>query len=283
MKWLKASWYVVITATVLWASGIIPAIIPQAVPAANKQGSTGTKFLIATGAFTTGNSVQSDASGNAVDSGYAVVQTGSGLVNQWVNGVTVGGVLSFAQVFFTNLGGSATVSQIPAMAKAMWFPSAGCAGTTPASAYDLPAANAPTPACNGTSYRFGTLDYADSANQSASFHYQLPTGWTGTVDATVRWSVNATTQAAKWTLATICVAAGEDLLNPTFNAVQTINSTSSGTANTLTSVTQSAMTMTGCAAGENLIVLVGRDVTDTSTAVILLVGVELILRITPQS
>ena len=32
MKWVKAFWYLLITGTLLWASGIIPAIIPQAVP-----------------------------------------------------------------------------------------------------------------------------------------------------------------------------------------------------------------------------------------------------------
>lgn len=53
----------------LYASGVIPAIIPQAVPAANKEGN-GTKFQLFTGADpATNNCVKFDASHNIVDFG----------------------------------------------------------------------------------------------------------------------------------------------------------------------------------------------------------------------
>lgn len=42
------------------------AIVPALVPTANKQGNA-SKFLLASGSFTTGNCTKSDASGNAVD------------------------------------------------------------------------------------------------------------------------------------------------------------------------------------------------------------------------
>jgi hypothetical protein len=79
-NWLKAWWWVIAGAVLLCGSGVIPAIIPQAVPTANRQGSTGTKFLIATGGFTAGHYLSTDASGNAVDggvptSGYPAVYT----------------------------------------------------------------------------------------------------------------------------------------------------------------------------------------------------------------
>lgn len=52
--------------------GIIIAIIPSAVPTANRQGSTGTKFQIASGtAGAAGNCLEYDGSGNAVDAGVA--------------------------------------------------------------------------------------------------------------------------------------------------------------------------------------------------------------------
>lgn len=59
-------------------AGILQAIVPASVPAASKQGSTGTKFLIANGAYTNGHLVSVDASGNAVDFGTA---TALGTVN----------------------------------------------------------------------------------------------------------------------------------------------------------------------------------------------------------
>lgn len=62
MKWLKASWYVLITATVLWASGIVQAIVPQIVDAAFRQGpAAASKFSLTTGAFSTGNCRQTAA------------------------------------------------------------------------------------------------------------------------------------------------------------------------------------------------------------------------------
>lgn len=48
-----------------------------AVKTANKQGTTGTKFLMASGAFTSGNCVQSDSSGNAADAGIPCSGVGS--------------------------------------------------------------------------------------------------------------------------------------------------------------------------------------------------------------
>lgn len=68
-QWLKAWWFLLISGILLCGSGIIPAIIPQAVPAANKQGSTGAKFFICTGGFTAGHPVSTDANGNCIDGG----------------------------------------------------------------------------------------------------------------------------------------------------------------------------------------------------------------------
>jgi hypothetical protein len=95
MKVAKGIIATVVVASLLWASGIAPAIIPANVPTANKQGSTGTKFLICTGAFTIGNVVSTDANGNCVDSGG--VGGGSGLtVYSGVAGITIsGGVTNY--------------------------------------------------------------------------------------------------------------------------------------------------------------------------------------------
>jgi hypothetical protein len=67
-NWLKAWWWIIVGAVLLCGSGIIPAIIPQAVPAANKTGN-GTKFQLASGAYTSGHYLYYDVNGNAVDGG----------------------------------------------------------------------------------------------------------------------------------------------------------------------------------------------------------------------
>lgn len=162
-----------------------------------------------------------------------------------------------------------------------WIPAAGCNNVTAGNAWDLPTSNAPTAVCGGTSYRFGNLTYSNSADTTATFTTTLPTGWTGAVDISIAAYVNATSQSLKATIATTCVAANEDLLNPTFNTAQTVTVTSPGTANQLFFFTQTSVTMTGCAAGELLVMKIGRDTTDTSTADLLITGAQLTIRITP--
>lgn len=168
-------------------------------------------------------------------------------------------------------------------ARTAFITAAECNNATAAAAWDLPTSNAPAAACFGTSYRFGALTYDDAAAETASFYFPLPAGWTGSISFTGYAFVNATTQSVKLTVATVCVAASEDILNPTFNAAQTITVTSPGTANQSFLFTQAALTTTGCAAGETMILKVGRDIADTSTADLNVTGVQLAIRVTPQA
>lgn len=170
-----------------------------------------------------------------------------------------------------------------ATAQSEWFDSAGCNNATAGTVWNLPTTNAPTVACFGTSYRFGALSYPDTSDTTASFSFPLPTGWTGNVDFVARAFVNATSQSVKLTVATSCVAAGEDILNPSFNAAQTITVTSPGTANQMFDFDQNTLTMTGCAVGEQLILKIGRDTTDTSTATFNVTGAFVTIRVTPQA
>lgn len=194
-----------------------------------------------------------------------------------------GNAPSWNQVAFSNLNGSATVGQLPAVARTLWIVAAGCSNATAGNSWDLPTSNAPAPVCNGTSFREGALAYDDAADETASFYFPLPTGWTGNIDISVDAYVNATSQSVKATIATACVAVNEDWLNPTFNSAQTVTVTSPGTANQRFSFAQSSVTTTGCAAGEQLIMKIGRDTTDTSTSTLNLFGAQVTLRVTPQS
>ena len=170
-----------------------------------------------------------------------------------------------------------------APARTSFVTAAECNNTSAVSVYDLPTTNAPTPNCYGTSYRFGALDFDDVANETSSFYFALPAGWTGAIDFSGFAFVNATSQSVKLTIATVCVPTSSDILNPTFNAAQTVTVTSPGTANQLFTFTQTGVTTTGCSAGNMMIFKVGRDTTDTSTATYSFTGVQLTLRITPQA
>jgi hypothetical protein len=126
------------------------------------------------------------------------------------------------------------------------------------------------------------LDFDDAANESGAFHFALPTGTTGTVDITLWAFSNSTTQSFKATVATVCVATSSDILNPTFNAAQTITVTSPGTANQAFNFTQTGVTITGCAAGRMMIFKIGRDTTDTSVATLSMTEADVSIRVTPQ-
>ncbi len=163
---------------------------------------------------------------------------------------------------------------------------AGCDNATASSAFDLPTANGPAKTCFGTSpHRFGALDFADGAAAlTASIRYLLPADWTATggVDIKFIWfSASTSTNSVVWTVQTVCVADAEDVLNPTYNAVQTVADANNATANTRNSASITGITMTGCAAGETLHLKVGRDPThasDTLAATASLMSVELTIR-----
>jgi hypothetical protein len=79
LKWLKSFAALLVIAGILWASGIAPAIIPQAVPTANKRGNS-TVFQLATSTATAaaGTVFCDDGSGNVTTAGCSTSGTLSG-------------------------------------------------------------------------------------------------------------------------------------------------------------------------------------------------------------
>jgi hypothetical protein len=216
--------------------------------------------------------------------------TGSGstpiaLTTVKLNGVSLAGLATGLLKNTTGTGAPsiAAAADLPSFSRSNYFAAAGCAQGIPSSGFDLPSTLFPIPNCYGTSYAFGTLDYADAANTFAYVRFIYPAGATS-VDADLYYLVPATSQATKFTIATVCIGAGADELNPTFNTAQTLSSTSAGTSNTLTIVSQAALTVTGCTAGTTEMILkVGRDTTDTSTQTISLRGLRLTAHISPTT
>jgi hypothetical protein len=160
------------------------------------------------------------------------------------------------------------------------IPAAGCNNATASPNWDLPTTNAPTPNClTGTNTQQGTMDFDDTAARSMQTFFALPTGWTGNIDVDIAWLVTAGggSNSVKFTVATACSATGATF-DPTFNAANTITSGTVGANNAMNFTSQTAITMTGCAAGNTLHVKLGRDNTDTSTATVRIINVAFTIR-----
>ncbi len=161
---------------------------------------------------------------------------------------------------------------------------AGCNNATAGPGWEIPTSNGPAATCYGTSpQRFGGLDFADGASAlTSTTHLLLPSDWTGNIDVAFQWfSGSTSTNSVVWTLATVCIADGEDLTAPTFNTAQTVSDANNATANTRNSAAISSITTTGCAAGETLFLRIGRDPTngsDTLAATAALLEFEVTLR-----
>ena len=159
-------------------------------------------------------------------------------------------------------------------------PAAGCNNATASPNWDLPTTNAPTPNClTGTNTQQGTMDFDDTAARTMQTSFALPSGWTGNVDVDIDWLVTAGggSNTVKFTVATACSAAGATF-DPAFNAANTITSGTVGANNAMNITSQTAITMTGCAAGSVLHIKLGRDNTDTSTATVRVVNVAFTIR-----
>lgn len=174
--------------------------------------------------------------------------------------------------------GTGNVITIP---KRLWFPAAGCNNATAGSVWDLPTSNPAVAACKtGTNTQMGVLDFADGSNLSAQLTYKLPSTWTGTVDATIKWLTSATTGNVVWQLATICVADAETD-DPAFNTASTVTDAAKGTTLQTNDAAMTGVTVTGCAAGELMHIKLFRDsahASDTVAATARLIGVELVIR-----
>jgi hypothetical protein len=159
-----------------------------------------------------------------------------------------------------------------------------CNNATAFPALDLPTANAPTPTClTGSNTQQGALDFADSAIQTAQLSLILPPGWVLGIDLDVYWLVTTGggVGAAKWMVSTGCGSMTESY-DVAFNTAQTLAATNLQANNIMTKSTQTGLTLTGCAAGEEMHLKIGHDNTDTSTATLRLRKLVLTLRVIPQ-
>jgi hypothetical protein len=161
-----------------------------------------------------------------------------------------------------------------------------CLGASAVAELDLPSSNAPTANCitGSTNQHDATLDFADSANQSAEFPIQFPVGWTGTLDVDWWWLVTASggSNAVNWNFAVICQTSGTTY-DQSYPSPGTTVTTNVGATNAWVKSTQTSIPVAGCAAGSRGKVRVQRLVADTFTGTARLNMLFLTMRVIPQS
>jgi hypothetical protein len=222
------------------------------------------------GAF--GGSIMSQDSGatTITDSGNMAVAGAHLSVNTSSNGgfnLNVNGTGNFAGLLAAPGGLSAnaegTNSSFSFPTK-MFFMAAGCNNSTAGNAWQIGASNAPTPACQGTNSTKGVLQFA--RGNVAYIESELPSDWNSAanVDLKVAFTTADITTGhfTAWNIQTGCNSlAGSATDDPALNAAQTVSSTigSSAVAGGEYLAVLTAVTMTGCAAGNNFIVAITRN------------------------
>ena len=214
-----------------------------------------------------------------------VITFSDATVNVSTGALQVGGVAvstADSTTTFTNKGldceGTGNTCTIP---RRIWLPAAGCNNATAGSIWDLPTSAPAVAACvTGTNTQKGVLDFADASDLSAQITWKLPSTWTGTVDANIKWFSATTTGDVVWQIQTICVADAETD-DPAFNTASTVTDTAKGTTNQTNDAAITGVTTTGCAAGELMHIKIRRDAghaSDNHAATARLIGVELVIR-----
>lgn len=145
------------------------------------------------------------------------------------------------------------------LSQLLTFTAANCQGTSAFTSFATPTANAPAAACvTGTNTNYGTLAFDDSTDESVQYHFPLASDWTGNIDLAFRWRAAATSGDVIWAVQTACVADGETG-DPSFNTASTVTDTAKGTTLQFNDASISAITVTGCATGEELMFKLYRD------------------------
>ena len=236
--------------------------------------------ITSTGTFTLNSAVVNIATAGANDNDNSAASTQfvqSELIAYASDGVT----------FTTKALDAEGSGNVLTTVEKVWLPAAGCNNATAAPMWDLPTTNAPAIACvTGTNTQKGVADFDGTTDESMQATLMLPLDWTGNVDVAYKWLSTVTTGNVTWCAQVICVADAEtdDPAFPAQASANCVSDATKGTTNQTNDASDTAITVTGCAAGELVHVRVSRDPDETSTLSdtlagdARLVGVELTMR-----
>ena len=142
-----------------------------------------------------------------------------------------------------------------------------------------PVATSPTAICDSNAVNgavFAAAEYT-ATGQSVQDHFTLPATWTGNIDiAGVFRSVGASGNVV-WAIQTGCVGSGA-IFDPVFNTKNSITVAAQGTTLWMNSFTQTGITVTGCAAGNELFWKLTLDAASTEVGNVDLTNVTFTVR-----
>jgi hypothetical protein len=149
------------------------------------------------------------------------------------------------------------------------FIAGGCNVSTAGAGFDIPSTGGATAVCIGTTNTSGLLQFADAATQVATAHFRLPSDWSSSVavDFNIIYTGDtSSTNNIRWQASCGCVADGDDLIAPSYNAASVNSFAGPATAGLRKTATLSGMAVTNCAAGETMYIKLerlGSDGADT--------------------
>lgn len=127
----------------------------------------------------------------------------------------------------------------------------------------------PTATCSsGGQQTFGEAYFVDTATNTVQDHLSLPADWVGTIDVGIVWRSTVTANDVVWKIRTACVADAEVPGDTAWNFYNSVTDTAKGTTLQLNTATISAITTTGCAAGEEMYFEFIRDPANASDTLI---------------
>jgi len=155
-----------------------------------------------------------------------------------------------------------------------------CQNATASLGFSTPVSNPATAACvTGTNTQFGVAQFTNANALSMQDHFRLPAVF-NSLTAQIKWRTSATSGDVVWQIQTICVADAETS-DPAFNTASEVTDTAKGTTLQQNDASISSVTVTGCAAGEELYFKVLRDqahASDTLAATADLISLAFLVR-----
>ena len=145
------------------------------------------------------------------------------------------------------------------------FISAVCQGTIASLGFSTPTSGAAVSTCvTGANTQFGVAQFADGVTTfSVQGHFPLPPDWVGAIDISGKWRTAGTTGSVVWQVQTACVGDGETS-DPAWNSATPITDLAKSATLQQNDFASAGITVTGCAAGDELYFKFLRDPTHGS-------------------
>lgn len=207
--------------------------------------------------------VQTDASKNLIS---AAVSLSSQVTGSLPAASIAAGSLGTSVIASSEAARSVTREQLSfsSISFTASYKAAICQGPNVSLGFSGFSASTPTAACvTGTNSVFGVAQFVDTSTMSVQDHFQLPSDWVGAIDANIVWRSTQTAGNAVWQIQTACVADAE-VADPSWNTASTVTDATKGTTNQFNTASLTAITTTGCSAGEEFFFKFYRDPSNAS-------------------